>query len=137
MAEKKELIQVESNGTISFGDYMLEAKAKLNDFHVDGNVFKVKTYKDITKLECNDVFVYESVPGTAVTNFDKTESKVCFSVEGMSGAQITLGLEPETEYEIFVNEESVGVMSTNLGGKLSLSVEIAETEAVSISVNKR
>ena len=137
MAEMKELIQVESNGTISFGDYTLETKAKLNDFNVDGNIFKVKTYKDITRLECNDVFVYESVPGTAVTSFNKTETKVSFSVKGLSGAQITLGLEPETGYEIFVNEESVGVMSTNLGGKLSLSVEIAETEAVSISVNKR
>lgn len=137
MAEIRELIQVESNGTISFGDYTLETKAKLNNFDVNGNIFKVKTYKDITKLECNDVFVYESVPGTAVTNFDKGEDKVSFAVKGLEGAQITLGLEPETEYEIFVNEESVGVMSTNLGGKLSLSVEIAETEAVSISVNKR
>lgn len=137
MAEMKELIQVEANGTISFGDYTLETKAKLNNFNVEGNIYKVKTYKDITKLECNDIFVYESVPGTAVTNFAKTEDLVTFKVVGLADVQITLGLEPETEYEIWVNEESVGVMSTNLGGKLSLSVDIVDAQAVSISVKKR
>ena len=137
MAEVKELIQVESNGAISFGDYALESKAKLDNFNVDGNVFKVKTYKDITKLECNDVFVYESVPGTAVFNFKKTEDEVSFIVKGVDGVQITLGLESETAYEIFVGGESVGIMNTNLGGKLSLSVEIADEDGVSILVNKK
>ena len=55
----------------------------------------------------------------------------------MEGAQITLGLEPETEYEVTVDGESVGAMSTNLGGKLSLSVEIEAEKAVSISVEKK
>jgi hypothetical protein len=55
----------------------------------------------------------------------------------MEGAQITLGLEPETEYEITVDGESVDVMSTNLGGKLSLSVELETEKAVSILVNKK
>ena len=137
MAEIRELIRVESDGTISFGDYSLETKAKLNNFDVNGEIFKVKTYKDITKLECNDVFVYESVPGTIVENFERTEDKVSFVVKGVDGAQITLGLEPETEYEIFVAGETVGVMNTNLGGKLSLSVEITDTEGVSILVNKK
>ena len=137
MAEVKELIWVESNGAISFGNYTLESKAKLDNFDVNGNVFKVKTYKDITKLECNDIFVYESVPGTAVYDFSKEEEKVSFSVKGVAGAQITLGLEPEMEYEVFVGGESVGIMNTNRGGKLSISVDVSETDAVSISVNKK
>ena len=132
-----ELLRVETDGTISFGDYTLDAKAKLDNFAHNGDIYKVKTYKDITKLECNDIFVYESVPGTAVLNFKKEEGKVSFSVEGMEGAQITLGLEPETEYEISVDGESVGAMSTNLGGKLSLSVEIEAEKVVSIVVNKK
>ena len=137
MAAISELLRAEADGTISFGDYTLEAKAKLNNFNHNGAVYKVKTYKDITKLECNEVFVYESVPGTAVTNFDKEEGKVSFSVAGMEGAQITLGLEPETGYEITVDGESVGTMRTNLGGKLSLSVEIEEEKSVAISVYKK
>lgn len=137
MAVISELIRVETDGTLSFGDYTLGAKAKLDNFNHNGTIYKVKTYKDITKLEGNDIFVYESVPGTAVSNFNKEEDKVSFQVEGMEGAQITLGLEPETEYEINVDGESVGVMSTNLGGKLSLSVEVEAEKAVAISVNKK
>ena len=137
MAEIRELIQVESDGTISFGDYLLETKAKLDHFDVDGDMYKVKTFKEITKLECNDVFVYESVPGTSVIKFEKTENKITFAVKGLEGAQITLGLEPETAYEVFVGGESVGVMNTNLGGKLSLSVDVTEIEAVPIMINKK
>ncbi len=137
MAGISELIRVETDGTISFGDYILDAKAKLDNFNHDGNSYKVKTYKDITKLECNDIFVYESVPGTAVLNFKKEDDKVSFAVTGNESAQITLGLEPEAEYEIAVDEVSAGVMSTNLGGKLSLSVEIEGEKAVSILVNKK
>lgn len=137
MAVINELLRVETDGTISFGDYTLDAKAKLDNFAHNGDIYKVKTYKDITKLECNDIFVYESVPGTATLNFKKEEGKVSFLVEGMEGAQITLGLEPETEYEISVDGEYVGAMSTNLGGKLSLSVEIEAEKVVSIVVNKK
>lgn len=137
MTAKNELICVESNGTISFGDYTLDTKAKADNFDVNGAIFKVKTYKEITKLECNEIFVYESVPGTAVTEFAKKEEQVSFQVRGIGDVQITLGLEADTEYEVFVNGESAGFMKTNLGGKLSLSVEVAENEAVSISVDKK
>ena len=136
MAVISELIRVESDGTISFGDYTLGAKAK-HTFQYEGASYKVKTYKDITKLECNGVFVYESVPGTAVSGFHKAEGKVTFRVEGLEDAQITLELEPETEYEITINEETAGTMKTNLGGKLSMSVELAENASVAIVVEKR
>lgn len=132
-----ELIRVEADGTLSFGDYNLDTKAKLDNFNYAGAFYKVKTYKDITKLECNEVFVYESVPGTTVFNFKKEEDKVSFVATGKESAQITLGLEPETEYEITVDGASAGVMSTNLGGKLSLSVEIEGENEVSILVNKK
>lgn len=137
MAVISELLRVEADETISFGDYTLDKKSKLDNFKHKGDVYKVKTYKDITKLECNEIFVYESVPGTAVFNFSKEDGRVSFLASGMAGAQITLGLEPETEYEITVNGESAGAMSTNLGGKLSLSVEIEEGKQASILVEKR
>lgn len=137
MAVISELIRVEADGTISFGDYTLVAKSKLDSFQHKGCSYKVKTYQDITKLECNDVFVYESVPGTAVSNFNKEENKVSFSVEGLEDAQITLGLEAESEYEITINGEAAGAMSTNLGGKLSMSVELTGNASVSILVEKR
>ena len=135
MAEMKELIQVEANGTISFGDYTLETKAKLNNFNVEGNIYKVKTYRDITKLECNDIFVYESVPGTTAHNLSVAAEEVSFTVEGAGDAQVTLELEAEAEYEITVEGKSAGKMKTNLGGKLSISVELGE-QPVEVSIHK-
>lgn len=137
MAAISELIRTEANGTLSFGDYTLGAKAKLDNYDFNGDKYKVKTFKEITKLERNGLFVYESVPGTAVTDFKQTENTVAFTVEGPEDAQITLELAEETEYEISINGNSAGTMKTNLGGKLSLSVELGDVEDVVIKVEQR
>ena len=137
MAAISELIRTEANGTLSFGDYTLGAKAKLDNYDFNGDKYKVKTFKEITKLERNGLFVYESVPGTAVTDFDQTENTVAFTVEGPEDAQITLELEEETEYEISIDGKSAGTMKTNLGGTLSMSVELEGADKVAIKVEKR
>lgn len=136
MAVVEQLIRAESDGSISFGNYELNEKKKLENFEHNGDVFKVKTFKDITKLECNDNFLYESVPGTAVLGFKETEGGVEFNVEGENDAQITLGLLENTEYSVYVNGNSIGKMSTNLGGKLNLSVELSGNGAISVKVEK-
>ena len=91
MAAISELIRTEADGTISFGDYTLGAKAKLDNYEFHGDMYKVKTFKEITKLERNGLFVYESVPGTAVTNFKQDEKTVSFTVEGPEEAEIIYG----------------------------------------------
>ncbi len=56
MAVVKELIRTEENGAISFGDYELAQKSKLSDYQHQGDMYKVKTFKEITKLretECS------------------------------------------------------------------------------------
>ncbi len=136
MAVVEGLIRREGSHALSFGDYTLEKKSKLSDFEFQGDLYKVKTYYEITKLEKNGLFVYESVPGTTVLNFKQTEEETEFSVEGKEDAQITLELEPEKEYETFVNGESMGVMKTNLGGKLMLSASLEENTAVTMKVVK-
>ncbi len=137
MAAITELIRTEGNETISFGDYTLAAKAKLDNYEFHGDIYKVKTFKEITKLERNGLFVYESVPGTAVTGFSQDGDAVSFTVEGPEDAQITLELAEETEYEITIAGKSAGTMKTNLGGKLSLSVELEGADTVEIKVEKR
>ena len=137
MAAISELIREEANGALSFGDYTLTSKSKLDNFEHAGDIYKVKTFEEITKLERNGLFVYESVPGTAVADFTQTENVVEFTVEGPKDAQITLELEESTEYEITIDGESAGVMKTNLGGKLSLSVELEGTDSVAIKVEKK
>lgn len=136
MAVVEELLRAEDGGAISFGNHKLGEKAKLEDFEFGGDLLKVKTYKTMTKLEKNGMFVYESVPGTSVNGFMETPEGICFQVEGDEDAQITVGLEDETEYEVFINGESIGKMNTNLGGKLNLSVELAGAGEVSVKVVK-
>ena len=90
MAAISELIRTEGNGTLSFGDYTLGAKAKLDNYEFHGDKYKVKTFKEITKLERNGLFVYESVPGTSVFDFEETDVRTEFEVEGFEDTQITL-----------------------------------------------
>ena len=118
----KELIRSEQDGSLSFGNYQLDTKSKVSDFEHCGDSYKVKTYNEITKLEKNGMFLYESVPGTSVLNFKETEKGVEFVVEGNEDAQITVGLMDDQEYEVFINGASVGTMKTGLGGKLSLHI---------------
>lgn len=136
MAVVEELLRSESDGTISFGNHKLADKAKLEDYPHAGDLYKVKTFKTMTKLEKNGMFVYESVPGTSVLNFKESDNGVSFLVEGEEDAQITVGLSDDTEYEVFIAGESVGKMKTNLGGKLNLSVELSGAGEVEVKIEK-
>lgn len=136
MAVISELIRSESDGTISFGDYTLAQKSKLDNVKHEGDLYKVKTFREITKLERNGMFVYESVPGTAVSHLKATEDGMEFVVEGFEDAQITLELEPETEYDIEVNGVDAGRIKTNLGGKLSIGVELDAGSSIPVRVAK-
>ena len=133
----EELICIEQDGTISFGNYKLGQKAKKSDFEYQGDMYKVKTYNEITKLERNDMFVYESVPGTAAEHFKVTDEDVEFAVEGSRDAQITIQLENDTYYEVYVDGAAVGSMKTNMSGKLSVSVELEEGVSVQVKAVKR
>ena len=137
MAVVEELIRVERTGEVSFGNFELEEKAKVDNFEYNGDIYKVKTCKEITKLEKNEIFVYESVPGTAVIGFVETDGGVKFTVEGKEDAQITLELEDEVEYEITINGEDAGVMKTNLGGKLTIGVVLEADTQAAVIVNKK
>ena len=133
----EELICIEQDGTISFGNYKLGQKAKKSDFEYQGDMYKVKTYNEITKLERNDMFVYESVPGTAAEHFKVTDEDGEFAVEGSRDAQITIQLENDTDYEVYVDGAAVGSMKTNMSGKLSVSVELEEGVSVQVKAVKR
>jgi len=135
MATVKELLRTENNETLSFGDYTLDAKAKVEDYEFKGNLYKVKTFKEITKLERDGAFVYESVPGTAVNNFKADDKGVEFSVSGDKDAEITIELSENTTYKINVaGRESE--MATGISGKLSFSVNLEGEGEVKVSICK-
>ena len=125
MAGIQELIRVEDNNSLSFGNHLMDSKRKIQDFEVEGNIYKVKTYNAMTKLEKNGRLLYESVPGTTVFNLSMNEAGIDFEVEGSEDAQITVELEADQEYKVFIEGIQVGKMTTNLSGKISFSVDFA------------
>ena len=83
MGVVEEMIRKEDDGSLSFGNYLLDSKTKKSDFEYQGDMYKVKTFREITKLEKNGLFVYESVPGSAVTNYVDDGNDVSFGVEAI------------------------------------------------------
>ena len=125
MAVVEEILRSEADGSISFGNHKLAKKAKVEDYEHAGDLLKVKTYNEMTKLEKNGMFLYESVPGTSVLEFKEA---------GDEDSQITVGLKDDTEYEVFIDGKNVGTMKTGLGGKLSLSVELEAAGEVPVKI---
>ncbi|MEG0014384.1 MAG: endosialidase [Cellulosilyticaceae bacterium] len=123
MAVITEIIRVNSDGTLSFGNYELSEKTKVLDFEVGGRLYKAKSFKEVTKLKRDGALVYESLPGTAVHDFKVTDKEVSFRVEGNTTTQITLELQPKTEYKLIVDDVIVGNVETTLAGKLIFSVD--------------
>ncbi|MBM6828377.1 endosialidase [Anaerotignum lactatifermentans] len=134
MAVIEELIRKEDDGSISFGNYLMDEKKKVLDFEVQGDLYKVKTFREITKLEKNGKMLLEVVPGATVHNFLMSEKGVSFVVEAKEDLQMTLELEAETEYRILVDDVNLGKMKTNMAGKVTFSLEVQKEEyAVKIS----
>ena len=137
MAVVEELLRSESNGNISFGNYELAQKEKLDGYEHSGDIYKVKTHQAMTKLEKNGLFLYESVPGTAVFDFCENEEGMSFTVNGNQDVQITIGAEDDTEYDIVVSGEKAGTVKTNLSGKLNISVELEGISEATVSIVKK
>ncbi len=129
-----DLIKKEADGSLTFGDYTLAEKTKQDDFKSDGSSYKVKTYNEITRLERDGVLVYESVPGTNVTSLKGNDDGLSFKIQGSKDAQITVGVEPQTSYGVKVAGENIGVITSNLGGKLSFSVELEDAGEMAVEV---
>ena len=117
MAVVEELIRKEEDGTLSFGNFELDTKKKLSDFEFEGDLYKVKTFTVVTHMKAD---------GTGIQ----------FMAEGLEDTSVTLELEPEKEYEVFIGGVNAGRMKTNLGGKLVLSIEIDPGQVKEVRVVK-
>jgi len=131
-----DIISTLENGKLSFGNYTLTEKQKKEDFPHCGDLYKIKTYNTMTKLEKNGLFLFESVPGTNVTDFEENENGMFFKVESDKDAQITVGLEENTEYDIEVDGKSIGKIKSNTSGKVSFSVELTAGDKKDIKIIK-
>lgn len=136
MAVVTELFRSEENGTLCFGDYTLETKAKKGDIQFEGDIYKIKTFKTMTKLDKNGQLIFESVPGSAVSNFVATADGVAFEIESASDVQVTLEVEPQQDYRVFIDNTNIGTIKANLAGKLTIGVELSQGTASSVRVQK-
>ena len=110
--------------TLSFGNYEIEEKLKIDKFEVLGDIYKLKTCKEITRLSKNDKLVLETVPGACIHNFSLKENITSFYIEGKGDTLITLELEPNTNYSLYVNEVNIDKIKTNLAGKINFSATL-------------
>jgi len=136
MAVIDEVIRIEGDNSLSFGNYSVSEKQKVSDFEAFGDVYKVKTHNEITRLEKNGKLLIETVPGAAVHNLKVSEKGITFLAEGVDDTQITLELESGVSYTIYVDDVNIGKMKANLSGKISFSVELG-TKAKAVHIDKK
>lgn len=130
MAIIEEIIRLEEDNSISFGNYSVKEKQKVGNFNVNGDMYRVKTHNEITRIEKNGNLLLETVPGAVIHHFKVNEKSVCFSIEGFEDTQITLELEPNKEYKIYVDDFNIGKMKSNFSGKISFSSELKSVPQV-------
>ena len=126
MAGLEKLIVANEDNSISFGNHETQEKQKLEGFELNGEVYKVKTHNEITRLEKNGRLLFESVPGTTVSDLKLNSDYMSFSLIGSAeDAQVTVELEADEEYTVYINELQLGKVKSNLAGKISFSVDFA------------
>ncbi len=135
MAVIAEGIVKNADNTLSFGDYTRADKLKVEDFKVDGDIYKVRTYKDVTRLSKNSALLLESVPGATVHNLSVDSKLTTFEAEGNGSVQITLELEPNMGYAIYIDDVEIDQIKSNLSGKVSFSAELSDNP-VKIAIKK-
>ncbi|ONI41959.1 endosialidase [Candidatus Epulonipiscium fishelsonii] len=123
-----EIIKINSDDTLSFGNFSLDKKTKVLDFEVDGSFYKAKTFKEVTKLKKDGKLVYESIPGTQVHHFSVQDKGARFFIEGYAPTQITLELEPNTDYELKIDKEFINTVTTTSTGKVNITVVATDDE---------
>lgn len=126
MAFIEDIIRVEEDNTLSFGNYESKEKLKADNFEVNGDIYQVRTYNEATRITKNSGLLLESVPGSVIEHMSVGEKVTSFDAYGMGGTQFTLELESDTYYTVYVDDVNLGKIKTSLAGKLSFSTELSE-----------
>ncbi len=118
-------IQVNADNTISFGNHLATEKVKIDDFKIGEDIYKLRSYNEVTRFTKNHKLVFESTPGVTVHNVKLSEDLINFKVEAERNPQLTLELEPDVTYKIKSNGHLVDEVKANsVSGKLSFSIEL-------------
>jgi hypothetical protein len=129
-------IRVNGNGTLSFGDYSVKQKKKIDNFEFKGDVYKIKTHDEVTRLEKNGSLFVESVPGASLHDFMARSDKISFRAEAKGDVFVTLELEPETSYSVKVDDMLLGEMKSSPTGKFVFSVTLS-ADGACVEIEKK
>lgn len=131
------LISGSDDELLAFGDYTQTEKKKFTDFDYRGDLYYVKTFREITKLEKNGMFEFEAVPGCAVFSYDSGADRKSFEVTGEGNTQIVLAVEDGAEYALYINGELADQTGVDISGKFCINVELDPEVPVKIELEKR
>ncbi len=131
----QEGIILNEDKTLSFGNYEVTEKIKVKDFNVDGNIYKIRTHNEVTRLSKNGNLLLETVPGATIHNLNIKEKETTFLAEGLSDTLITIELEPNTNYSLFINDVNIDKIKTSLSGKINFSTTLSK-EAQQIKIER-
>jgi len=138
MTEMPKIIIAEADG-LCFGDYSAKEKIKVNDFAHMGDVYSLRAHNLVTRLEKNGELLFESVPGVAIFGFDCAGDNCRFEIESPANVQITLGMAPETKYDLAIGtaitSQTHEEITANRSGKLSFGVQF-EGEKKKVALQK-
>lgn len=127
MSVISEIIRIEDDNSISFGNYHTTEKQKLDNFQFGESIYKVKTYNEVTRIKKDGTLLLETVPGSTIHNFNKDEKEVTFTIEGFENTNIIMQLESDTAYRITTNNQNLGSMKSNLSGKISFALNLSNS----------
>lgn len=127
MAIIEEAIRVENDKALSFGNYIVKEKQKVIDFDVDGDIYKIRTHNEVTRLSKNGKLLLETVPGATVHNLKVSDKTTSFSIEGFEDTLVTLELESNATYSIYVSDVNITKTKTGVSGKISFSIDLNST----------
>ncbi len=85
-----------------------------------------RTHKDVTRLSKNGNLLLETVPGATIHEFNISENKVEFFAEGIGDTLITIELEPNVVYSLYINDVNIDKIKTNLSGKINFSTSLSK-----------
>lgn len=135
MAVINEIICTEADGSLSFGNYEVDKKQKVEGFKVGNDTYKVRTHKDVTRLSKNGKLVLETVPGATVHSLKVGERVTAFEIEGRGSTMVTLELDGDSTYSIYVDDVNIDKVNTNMTGKISFSLEL-DTNCKAVRIEK-
>ena len=124
MAVINEIICTEADGSLSFGNYEVAEKQKVEGFKVGYDEYKVRTHKEVTRLSKNGNLVLETVPSATDHSLKVRDRVTTFDIEGKGSTMVTLELIPDSTYSIYVDDVYIDKVNTNMAGKISFSVEL-------------